>query len=92
MTKWRWWSLHHGNDIVYEFNPNDTLVIHTKNEDWNVGYVYYPDNTIKFELRDSVFTDRFPIEKFTMDSIEIIGFTTSVIPEEPRSTKLSRIE
>ena len=90
--KWRWWSLHHGNDIVFEFNPNDTLTIHNENEVWNTSYEYYSDNTIRIEIGDSVFTDRLQIEIYSIDSIEIIGFTISLIPEEPRSTILSRIE
>lgn len=87
---WKWWRYSELNpDVVFEFNQNDTLVIFAEGDSSFYNYTFYSDNTIKIEYGTRV--DRNEIIVYSNDSIEILEFTISGVPEE-RNTVLIRTQ
>ena len=88
--KWRLWQ-HPGWDsnIVFEFEKNNKLIIHDRDNSSSYYYELFRDNTIQIEWGTRIGRDE--IEIYTVDSIRILDFTISGVPEE-RNTDLSRIK
>ncbi|MCD4709365.1 MAG: hypothetical protein K8R52_00835 [Bacteroidales bacterium] len=76
--------------VTYEFEKGNNLIIHQIGRDYSNSYEYklYRDNTIQIDYRTT--KDRYDIVVYSVDTIEIMGFTISGIPEE-MNTLLKRM-
>lgn len=74
---------------IFEFIDQEKLVIHDGDHSNEYNYRLYYDNTIEIDFGTQ--DGRYDIVAYTIDSIEIIGFTISGIPEE-FNTLLKRID
>ena len=88
--EWKWIANpEFDSNYIFEFVSSDTLVLHDVGiNSSSYGYELFRDNTIQIEYGTRI--DRDEIITYTNDSIEIIGFTISGIPED-RNTILKRI-
>ncbi len=76
--------------LIYEFNPDNSLYRHKIGENSidTLSYKLLSKDSINIVYKSN---KNYKIERYTEDSIEILGFTQSLIPEI-NSTILKRIE
>ena len=76
--------------MIYEFSEGNTLIFrHTESSNYNDTANYdLHFNKIEIEYLDKI--DNYTVIKYSEDEIEIMGFTTSNIPEVI-NTRLKRI-
>jgi len=66
--------------VIFEFEPNSNLIIHSGDYSDTLEYKLLFNNSIHiiYETIDDI----FDINTYTKDSIEIMGFSLSSVPEE----------
>jgi hypothetical protein len=74
---------------IFEFDHDNLLTIFEQSEASSYYYNLYPDNTIKIEY--GALSGTYELEIYENDSIKILGFTISGIPEVFNTT-LKRLE
>lgn len=76
--------------VTFEFEKNNNLIIHEIGNEYSNSYEYelYRDNTI--QIKYGTTNDRYDIITHSIDTIEIMGFSISGIPEE-MNTLLKRM-
>jgi len=86
---WKWIEYpDFDSSITFEFQDSKTLNIHDGDSFSSYEYELFRDNTIQIEYGTRV--KRNEVVVYSKDSIEILGFTISGIPEA-YSTILKRI-
>ncbi len=67
---------------IFEFIDDQTLLFHNLIDDVTHTYEYklYHDNTI--QIKTELMDERYPIKRTGKDTLIIVGFMTSAVPEE----------